>query len=54
MSLESIEKVLSNQIPDSEKRELADVIIENNASVRKLKELTGKRINDIIKTLPKD
>ncbi|MBR2701108.1 MAG: dephospho-CoA kinase, partial [Erysipelotrichaceae bacterium] len=54
MSEENAITVLNNQLSDDAKRDMADVIIENDSTVSKLKESVNRRVNDIINSLPKD
>lgn len=54
MSEENAITVLNNQLSDGAKRDMADIIIENDSTVSKLKESVNRRVNDIINSLPKD
>ena len=49
MSEENIRLVLSNQMPDGEKRKMADIVITNDSSLDKLSESVEKAINTIVK-----
>ena len=49
MSRENIMAVLNNQTPDSEKRTLADRVIDNDSTLDKLSIAVEKMLNDIVK-----
>ncbi|MBQ1522318.1 MAG: bifunctional DNA-formamidopyrimidine glycosylase/DNA-(apurinic or apyrimidinic site) lyase [Erysipelotrichaceae bacterium] len=54
MTLEEAETVLSNQMSDEEKKKLADIIIDNNSTVEKLRENVNRKFADIINSIPED
>jgi len=49
MSEENIRLVLDNQMPDGEKRKMADIVIVNDSSLDKLSESVEKTISTIVK-----
>lgn len=54
MSEEDIISVLENQQEDSQKIELADILLKNDSDLKSLKISIEKALNSIVKLLPKD
>ena len=54
MTLEEAKTVLDNQMSDEEKKKHADIIIDNNSTVEKLRENVNRKLKDIINSLPED
>lgn len=54
MSVEDAQTVIANQMSDDEKKKMADIVIDNDSDVDKLKETVNRRLNDIMDLLPED